>query len=491
MNNEKMKRQRGFAAVYLTLSSMLLIPLVGLAIDFGVMYTVKSKLQAAVDAAAVGAGGMLQRTTDLTNAATVADIKDAANRFFDANYPTGFWGTSQVYYDSVPSEDVSKVRSVYVHAAVRVPMLFLRVLRISDSVVAAEATTKVRFVTMMIVVDRSGSVVRAGADSVIRNALYNFVAYTPTSTPAGNSIFVNGRDIIGMVSYGGTYNEDLAPTANFRTASPNIATAIGNIPFGNNPTNTAEGLYQGYSRLQALNQTGALNVIVLLTDGRPSAFTATLDTQGTCTVKGNKTGFLTANVGTAWPPLPPQSQGGQQGSSNIYSFGLYNVQYSGLDSSYGDANSFVANSGGCHYYSDSGQAFPGANLYMDASDFPVTDAHNNSTTGPYYQGEGTSVSNPRAVRYASVNAADNMATKIRQDTTIRPVLFVIGLNQPSGEPLDADWLARVANDPSYKDSYGASVYQTGQTAGAYYNVSASGLESAFQSIAAQVLRLSQ
>jgi hypothetical protein len=84
-----------------------------------------------------------------------------------------------------------------------------------------------------------------------------------------------------------------------------------------------------------------------------------------------------------------------------------------------------------------------------------------------------------------------MATKIRQDTTIRPVIFAIGLNQPSGEQLDADWLARVANDPSYKDASGNNVYQSGQTVGGYYNVTASGLAGAFQSIAAQILRLAQ
>ena len=86
-----------------------------------------------------------------------------------------------------------------------------------------------------------------------------------------------------------------------------------------------------------------------------------------------------------------------------------------------------------------------------------------------------------------------MATTIRQDTTIRPVLFVIGLNEPAGtgEPLDADFLARLANDPVYTDVNGISVYQQGQTAGKYYNVNSSDLGAAFQDIASQILRLSQ
>jgi hypothetical protein len=84
-----------------------------------------------------------------------------------------------------------------------------------------------------------------------------------------------------------------------------------------------------------------------------------------------------------------------------------------------------------------------------------------------------------------------MATTIRTDAVIPPVMFVIGLNEATGEPLDADWLGRVANDPGYKDAYGNSVFQNGQTPGMYFNVSASGLGGAFQEIASQILRLSQ
>jgi hypothetical protein len=84
-----------------------------------------------------------------------------------------------------------------------------------------------------------------------------------------------------------------------------------------------------------------------------------------------------------------------------------------------------------------------------------------------------------------------MAKTIRLDTAIRPVLFVIGLNESSGEPLDADWLGRVANDPNYKDTNGNPVFQAGQTAGMYINTNTAGLAGAFQTMASQILRLSQ
>src|SRR4051794_37861797 len=110
------KKPKGFVSIYMVFSMMLLIPIVGLAIDFSVLYNVKGKLQAACDAAAIGSGIMLQRSTDMTDPAQVANIQDAAQRFFNANYRAGYFGSTQAYYESVPSEDrATKVRTIYVH----------------------------------------------------------------------------------------------------------------------------------------------------------------------------------------------------------------------------------------------------------------------------------------------------------------------------------------------------------------------------------------
>jgi len=208
------RQRRGFVTIYVTLTSLVLIPIAGLAIDMSVLYNVKARLQAAVDAAAIGSGSMLQRSTDLTNATQVNSIKNAAQRFFNANYPASYWGSTQVYYDSTPSEDGTRVRTIYVHAAYDVPMLFLRVVGVTNSRVAAQASVKVRFVTMMIVVDRSGSVTgNAGAVTAIRNALNTFVAQPATS------MFVDGRDYVGMVSYGGNWKLDYAPTLTFQSST--------------------------------------------------------------------------------------------------------------------------------------------------------------------------------------------------------------------------------------------------------------------------------
>ena len=436
-------------------------------------------MQAAVDAAAIGSGSMLQRSTDLTNATQVNSIKNAASRFFNANFPANYWGSVQVDYGSVPSEDGARLRTIWVHAGYDVPSLFLRVLGVQKTRVNAQASVNVRFVSMMIVVDRSGSVTNnAGAVTAIRNALNTFVAQSSTS------VFVDGRDYVGMVSYGGNWKLDSTLKLAFQSSTPSIGTAITNIPFdSSSSTNTADGLWQGYYQLKQLNQAGALNVIVLLTDGRPSAFSGTFTMNaGACNTSGTKVGWIGANVGT-WPP--PTSTG----STNT--FGVAKTIWA---SSGGDQTP-VTNSAGCQFATNVN------NIQNDMTTFPNTVVPPDnpgspppagfSTTSGVYPAPGNNMNNPRSVRYAAFNVADNIAKYIRQDINIRPVLFVIGLNQPTGEALDADWLARVANDPGYRDVNGASVYQSGQTSGMYFNVSSTGLAGAFQQITSQILRLAQ
>jgi len=487
------RRKSGFVTIYVLFTSLTLIPVVGLAIDFSVLYNVKARLQTAVDAGCIAAGYTLQRTTDMTDPTQLAAIRSTAQSFFNANYPTRYWGSTQASYTATPATGANNTRTITIQASENVPLLFLRVLGLSQSTVAAGATVTVRFLTMMVVVDRSGSVGRGGNTTVVENALTQFIG------TAGTSPFVDGRDVIGLGSFGAVWHTDLPPTSSFRTGTPTFTTAVTGATglhgeWGNSPTNTAEGLYQAYSQLQTLNQTGALNVIVLLTDGRPSAFTATYSIKATssCMDKTNKSGVVTAYVSqdSSWPP--PTTQGGAQGTGgNIYNLGIFQGLWAGMagstDMQLITSTANGGNPAGCAFASTV------TNIPSDVATFPNNDIHGNDLTTGYYLAPGTSMNDPRSLRYSSFNAAFNQAKTIRRDTTLRPTLFVIGLNEPAvaGEPLDADYLATLANDPNYKDSLGNPVYQSGQTPGVYYNVSGSGLAAAFQDIASQILRLSQ
>jgi Flp pilus assembly protein TadG len=484
------RKRSGFVTVYMVFAAFTLIPIAGLAIDFGILYNVKARLQRACDAAVIGAGSEVQRSTDVTNAAQNAVLKNAVLRFFNANFQPAPFGASPFNYDSSITQDpTTKIRQVYVTATYTVPMLFMRVLHISDSQVGASAIANIRFVNMIIVVDRSGSVNRTGSPATIITDLRQFV-----STP-GTSIFVDGRDVVGLTTFGANYNVDFPATASFQTSTPNIGTAINNIGFDNNSTNTGEGLYQAWYQIRQLNQTGALNVILLMTDGRPSAFTANFDysTSTHCTDKSAKFGVMDSSVSdnNNWQFPPPSNR-------PVNGILAESPQCSGSGC---EATSFIPGSDNCRYLTDPSY------VSQDITTIPsLVGPHDHaggmpsalySSTTPYYTGGGSNVSSPTAVRYAAFNFADNVATAIRTDTTYRPVIYAIGLNfntasYPKEEPLDADWLARVANDPDYKNSVtGLPVFQANQTPGKYYNVTYSGLGAALSNITSQILRLAQ
>ena len=483
--------RKAFVSVYMVFASFTLIPVVGLAIDFSVLYNVKGRLQEACDAGAIGAGSMVQRSTDVTDPTTNANLRSTVQRFFIANFTPVPWRSTLVSYNSSITQDpTAKVRTIFVTASYNVPMLFMRVLGINTSTVAAQAIAKIRFVNLMVVVDRSGSVQRTGSGTltnpqIIEADLNQFVANSSTS------IFVDGRDVVGMLSYGADYYVDYPPSTHFQTSSPSIGTAINAINFGNNSTNTGEGLYQAWYQLAQLPQPGSLNVIVLITDGRPSAFTANFAVAATsaCTNRNSQAVLTsTVNDGNPWQFPPPAGR-----------------PIIGLDNFAGTSaenDSLVSGSAGCAFASSS------TNVTRDVTAIPSTIGPQDHTTGthvpftttfssasPYYATTPTDATIPAHVRYAAGAYAYNVAQAIRQDTTLAPVIYCVGLNfdtasYPNEEPLDADFLATLANDPTYKSTGKPSgVYQAGQTPGKYYDVTYSGLAAALEDIAGQILRL--
>jgi Flp pilus assembly protein TadG len=92
-------RCKGQIVVMTALTMIVLIAAVGLAIDSGLGYIIRAKLNAAVDAAAIAAARDVVLGNDET-AHTDAATK-AARKFFDANYPlSGF-------LDSTPALPIS------------------------------------------------------------------------------------------------------------------------------------------------------------------------------------------------------------------------------------------------------------------------------------------------------------------------------------------------------------------------------------------------
>jgi len=332
-SNRRRQRQGGNVMIMFTMMlPFLLIPLVGLAIDATMLYSVKAKLQAAVD------GGVLAAAQSLSAGLTTAEQQSAAelaaDEFISANMHAspvvggGFWGannlndvncTTDAHGDLVPTGNGATLyaagygtattcmsvvqdpnnaqRNVSVVAGVKVPLLFMRILGFSSGVVSSRGTASRRDVVLEFVIDRSSSM--TGTLGVLIPAAQTFVeGFTAARDHLGLVVFGGSAIVAYPLSDWGQLPPVTGPDTHFRDTpdtaqAPNMIDAIGDITIGTN-TNTAEGLTLAYKELQKANLPGALNVIVLFTDGQPNGITANFNSS---TGVGNGTN----NYGTAGP----------------------------------------------------------------------------------------------------------------------------------------------------------------------------------------------
>ncbi len=487
------KRQRGATLLLFTiLVALVLIPLLGLAIDGAIVFWVRAKLSAAVDAAALAGGrSMNVYETQAQNTGTAVTV---AQEWFSANYPTGWLGTSIV--GGTPSVTVQPTQTatqqVNVSASAVVPLYFMRLLGKSSITIGAAAQSARRNLNLVLVLDRSSSMGAApygsNACPTMITAAQNFV-----------SMFTDGFDTLGLVTFSSSANTgpiDYAPTTHFKSGSPSLSTTIGTISCIGT-TSTAQALNVAYQSIKSTGLTSALNVIVLFTDGQPNevlssswpikhvadtrldplSWSSTSVAQSTCSGGVTLSGGLTIY-------LSP----GQSDSNTGYTMGIV------------DTVTRVAVNSDAGFISGSGCSFTTQNpLYVrdDVAYVPTTDIYGNSTTGSYktpdtfssdppYTGQIRDDEQIPALIAAAFNAADNQAAAIRNDPTYTIVLYTIGLDGAPDLAIDSTFLERVANDPR------SPIYNSAKPAGYYaYAANASALNQAFNQVASQVLRLSQ
>jgi Flp pilus assembly protein TadG len=474
--------QRGIVVIMLSMMvAVVLLPLVGLAIDGSILYLVQAKLSAAVDAASLAAARSLSVGLDLPS--QTASATATAQSFFSANFPTGFWNTSNLSLNTTVAQTAYKTRTVTIQASVSVPLTFMRLLGQTQSTVGAQGQTSRRDVVMILVVDRSGSMQDAGVCGTMVAAAQNFVGY-----------FSNGRDTIGLVTFIDGYNLTYAPTLNFDSNVPSLSMAIGGIEcYGD--TGTAGALNQAYAQLQSVNLPGALNLVVFFTDGHPNGIAANFpvktavdtryDYQNTSTLVSTPASSCTSTT-TLQGEIAQWS--GEPAPSTGYTEGLFAVTSSSASTT---SEQVAAGLTGC------GMSSNQAKMRRDIAYVPATDLYANATTGyqsmaglvypsgnPYVN--QIRVDMPTALVAASVNAADNQATTIRNDPSLVPVIYAIGLGGTSAEPIDATFMERVANDPR------SPIYNSTKPAGEYfYSPTATDLGGVFQQVASEILRISQ
>jgi Flp pilus assembly protein TadG len=471
------------------LTFTVVVPMAGLAVDGGVLYLIKAQLQSAVDAAALAGGRSLNVGNDITS--QTASAVSTMNAFFYANFPAGSWSTSNTVVTPAVAQTALKTRTATIDATVDAPLYFMRVLGYSTSRLAVHGQSSRRDVNIMLVLDRSSSMQSAGVCPQMVTQARNFV-----------SQFTEARDTLGLITFMAGSNLDYPPNINFKTSSPSLDTVLSQLKCGGN-TGSAQALWQAYQQIKAVNLPGVLNLIVFFTDGLPNGITADFTGSNPQAIfkmhTQTDTRYDWQNTGSLVSVGPTSCSAGTATYGTFAQWGG-DAATGGTDGVFSASSGAISNTGqptisgtsGCNFTGNTGM------LRLDIAYIPAQDHWGNLTTGyktftagvdTYASGPYAGkvrVDTPKAIVKASINAADNAAATIRNDATFAPVIYTIGLGGTDPEPLDFDFLERVANDPR------SSSYNSLKPAGTFvYANDITQLGLAFSSVASQILRLSQ
>jgi Mg-chelatase subunit ChlD len=446
---ERKVAERGSALLLMTLMlAMVVLPLVGLSIDGGIVYFAHARLVAAVDAAALAGARSLNVGLEFSDQKANAEL--TAMNYFNANFPAGMLNTTLNAKNppqALASESADHLRTVQVQGSLDVGLYFLRLLGSQTATISASASSSRRDVNLVLALDRSGSMV--GVCETMKSDAEAFVAN-----------WTNGRDTVGLVTFMGNAGVDYPSTKFFKSQTPSLTDILKTLECGNE-TGSAQALSLAHQQIMSVAEPGALNVIVFFTDGEPNGYTA---------------GPATSGAAPGFPVITGKTCNGGKPVAG-----------------------YVARGGGIYapapqpISSTAAPLLPGCEagsfntLAQTFAYIPQQDAYGNSAFGYAFvptdgQGQITfsnfSDQNSDAI---SKNAADDAALKIRQDGIF---VLTIGLDGDGG--VDGTLLKRLANDP------GSPIYSSTQPVGKYYySPNAGQLGSIFNSIAAEILRISR
>jgi Flp pilus assembly protein TadG len=480
------RAERGIAVLLTAVMLVLLMPMIGLLFDGTMMFIIKSRLQGAVDGAALEGCRALARGADSPSQTAAAQA--AAISYVNLNYPGSyFFSTNLVISTPTVNLSVQYQRTVTVLAQVTYPGLFTGYLHLgSTTTVAATASSTRKDVNVVMVVDRSGSLAASGSCVPLMAAASNFVAQ-----------FASGRDNIGLVTFASSTYVNFPAGNTFDTATPSMTTIINSISCAGS-TSSAMGLWSGYDQLVGLNQPGALNAILFFTDGQPTGvvFAMPVANSSSCTsytsgssvpgAKGTITGLYNTftNVNEFFGILNQNGITGSNGQQSITNDDLIPAP----------------NSNGCAY--DAGWSNnDSANNMTVTTDFvgvPTTDVYGSSANTSYepvtLNAAGLiDINNNNNAQAMALNAADSAATRIRAGTVdptynrglTNILIYSIGLGN-AAIPASPTFLERVSNDPR------SPIYNASEPQGLYiYAEDTGGLQTAFAAVASQILRLAK
>jgi len=463
-------RNHGQIVVMTALMLIILIGSVGLALDSGLGYIVRAKLNSAVDAAGIAAArAVVQGNNQVEHEASA---RHAATDFFNANYPNGYFGSTPTLDNLTIAFDQGKV-TIDVSASAVVPVTFMRVLDFNLLTVRSEAQVVRKDLDMAFVMDTTDSMVAVAPQ--VKAAAVSFLQHFSATT-----------DRVALIHFAHGAVVDVPFKAD-QSRGFDQATMTARINAFNFSgfTNFSEGFWNARDQLNnhiSLANRSSLRVVVFFSDGSPNTFASYFR-------------FKAAPAGCAY-----------DGSTA----GQYYVT--------GALQTAAASSGspdGLWYYDRQTQALPGG-CYRGTSIVACTAATNCLTTAAlpaWYnphdrlgEQEFPVVTNtPRvvtnstastAVAYANVNRASRnlpeaMAKKSRQEGVY---VYTLGLGTHVQDPTGPDnesgesLLKCMANTP---DSL-PRCYTPSEPVGTYcWAATEDGLKPCFAKLASEILRLTR
>jgi len=546
-------REKG-ATLFVAIAALvwIIIPMMGLVVDLGILYSAKARLQAAVDGASLAAARALN--LGQTTAAQATSAQQNAVNWFYANFPNGNWATFNTVMTTanvtvVNSPSNANLRQVTVTASTSVPAWFMKYLGFCATKLTVSGQASRRDIVAMLVLDRSGSM--CSVNGATANPPCNKAS---TNTPCSAMIidaknftgaFAEGRDQIGLLTFSDGYYLESKPTTNFQAvlgysnSSGSSNGTIDNISC-NGGTGTAAAVSMAYNQLYQIAEPGAMNIIMLETDGLPNTliynfYSATpapgaLNTTSNCQDTNNLTykngGWKTLATARQWISGISMNTGGTGYMSNVlagsigafyaadpaqvaqsgpYMIVLFDPRQTG-DSSNNNSIA-ISNAPGCTFNGSTTTTYSDFNWLPSQDVFgnqvaPSNEYQSLALTSGYNNLTGTASTDWPNAHAAALNAADNSAYNVRTNATLPAYVFTIGLGGNDGNPPDPILLQRMANDPNEDQFNNPPVFPAcsieptcinypNQPQGTFiYAPTSAQLGQAFLAISSQILRLS-
>ena len=258
---------KGQIAIIVAITLVVLIGMVGLAVDSGRGYGVKAKLSAAVDAAAIAAARGLTGDND---AERIANAQLASQKFFYGNFPNNYLGSTPTSLSTTAVHKSDGYWQVNVNATANLPTTFMRVLGQNELDVLAASEIIRRDVDIVLVMDTSGSIgsAMAGLKACAKNSFVNKFIDGP------------GGDRLGLVSFasGAVLDVPINKDATRGFNKTQMNNAIDSFT-SSGWTGSAEGMRRALNEINAIPASlrSSLRVIVFFSDGAPNALPATFD----------------------------------------------------------------------------------------------------------------------------------------------------------------------------------------------------------------------